>query len=70
MNFDLSEDQEMLKTAARQILDVECPTSPFVRDMELDERGYTVALWRKMAEVGWLGISLPGGIWWGRIQIP
>ena len=59
MNLDFSEDQEMLKRAARQFLDVECPRSPFVRDMELDEKGYTPDLWHKMAEVGWLGIAFP-----------
>ena len=59
MNLDFSEDQEMLKRAARQFLDVECPRSPFVRDMELDEKGYTADLWHKMAEVGWMGIAFP-----------
>ena len=36
MDFSLTEEQEMLKTMARDFLETECPDS-FVRDMEMDE---------------------------------
>lgn len=58
MDFDLNEEQEMLKTMARDFLSKECPKS-LVREMVKDERGYPPELWRKMAELGWLGLIFP-----------
>jgi len=58
MDLDLSEDQEMLRAAAREFLEMESPSS-FVRDMEQDSRGFTTELWQKLAQVGWLGIPVP-----------
>jgi 3-oxocholest-4-en-26-oyl-CoA dehydrogenase beta subunit len=36
----------------------EC-TKAFVRQMEEDEKGYSPDLWRKMADLGWMGLPLP-----------
>jgi alkylation response protein AidB-like acyl-CoA dehydrogenase len=58
MDFGFSEEQEMLRTAARDFLAKECD-STYVRRMMDDERGYTDAFWRKMAELGWMGLALP-----------
>jgi len=58
MDFDLNEQQEMLKTAARDFLSKECPKA-LVREMVQDERGYPPELWRKMAELEWLGLIFP-----------
>ncbi len=58
MDFGLGEEQVMLKTSARDFLDKECPKT-LVRDMMEDERGYSPELWRKMADLGWLGLILP-----------
>lgn len=58
MDFGLSEEQEMLKATARDFLTKECPPS-LVREMEKDEKGYSPHLWRKMAELGWLGLPFP-----------
>ena len=58
MDLDLSEDQVMLKSAAREFLEQESPVG-FVRDMEHEERGFTSELWQKLAEVGWLGLPVP-----------
>lgn len=58
MDFSLSEEQKMLKNSARNFLEKECPTA-MVREMAKDERGYSPQLWHKMAELGWLGLSLP-----------
>ena len=48
----------MLKNSARAFLDAECPTT-YVRDMELDERGYAPETWGAMAQLGWLGLVIP-----------
>jgi alkylation response protein AidB-like acyl-CoA dehydrogenase len=58
MNLDLTEEQEMLRTSARDFLSKECPKS-LVRKLEEDEKGFSPELWSKMAELGWLGLVLP-----------
>jgi len=58
LDFGFSEEQEMLRQSARALLERECP-SAHVRQMMEDERGYSPELWRKMAELGWLGLVLP-----------
>jgi len=58
MDVLLNEEEEMLKRSAREVLERECPVS-LVRAMEGDEKGYSPDLWRKMADLGWLGMALP-----------
>jgi alkylation response protein AidB-like acyl-CoA dehydrogenase len=58
MNYDVSQDQQILKDAAHGFLQKECP-STYVRQMVEDERGYTPTMWKKMAELGWMGILFP-----------
>lgn len=58
MDLALSEMQEMLKTTARDFLEKECPKS-YVREMEVDEKGYKPELWEKIAGLGWLGLPFP-----------
>jgi len=58
MDFDLNEQQEMLKTAARDFLGKECPKS-LVRGMAKDEKGYSAELWNKMVDLGWPGLIFP-----------
>lgn len=64
MDLGLSEEQQLLKNAARDFLEKECPEA-LVRQMEEDERGYTPEFWQMMAAQGWLGIIVPeqyGGV--------
>ena len=58
MDLDLSEDQKMLRTMARDFLEKECPKQ-LVRDMEQDEKGYSLELWLKMVELGLQGLPFP-----------
>ena len=58
MDLSFTEEQEMLRSAARDFLERECPKS-FVREMAEDEKGYTPELWRKIADLGWLGLVFP-----------
>jgi alkylation response protein AidB-like acyl-CoA dehydrogenase len=58
MDFGFSEEQEMLRQSARALLEKECP-SALVRKLMEDERGFDPALWKKMAELGWLGLVIP-----------
>ena len=53
-----SEEEQMMKNVAREFLEAEISTA-MVREMELDELGYPPALWKQMADLGWLGLALP-----------
>jgi len=58
MDFSLSEEQEILRNTTRSFLTKECPPS-FVKETIKDERGYSPEIWRKMAEMGWMGFIFP-----------
>ena len=58
MDFGLSEEQEMLRTSARDFLRKECPKQ-LVRQLDESVEGYSPELWRKMAELGWMGLPFP-----------
>src|ERR1700750_1195509 len=58
MDLSLSEDQSLLRSAAREFLASACPEA-HVREMEHDQRGYSPDLWRQMAEQGWFGLLVP-----------
>jgi len=58
MDFGFSEDQKMIQASIRDFLEKECPSDK-VRELEASEKGYDPDLWRKMADLGYLGIHLP-----------
>jgi len=58
MDLGLSEEQEMLKTLARDFLQKECPKR-LVRQLDESDEGYSPELWHKMAELGWMGLVFP-----------
>ncbi len=64
MNFNFSKDQIILRKSAREFIKKEIPAS-LVRELLVDEKGYSPKVWEKMAELGWLGIAIDeefGGI--------
>jgi alkylation response protein AidB-like acyl-CoA dehydrogenase len=58
MDFDFSEQQNMLKTMARDFLAETC-TKLRVRELEKDPKGYDAETLAKMAELGWTGLIFP-----------
>jgi 3-oxocholest-4-en-26-oyl-CoA dehydrogenase beta subunit len=58
MNYDLSSDQKLLKDSAREFFSKEFDTTLF-REMVNDDKGYTEEHWKKMAELGWMGLLIP-----------
>jgi alkylation response protein AidB-like acyl-CoA dehydrogenase len=58
VNFAFSEEQELLRTTAREFLAGEAPMIK-VRAWMDDPRGFDPGLWAKLAELGWLGLLLP-----------
>jgi alkylation response protein AidB-like acyl-CoA dehydrogenase len=58
MDISFNEDQIEITNQAHRFLENECPAD-FVRQMYEDERGFTDDLWTKMAEMGWMGMTVP-----------
>jgi alkylation response protein AidB-like acyl-CoA dehydrogenase len=58
LDFGFSEEQEMLRQSARNLLEKECPSTA-VRALMAEERGCDQQLWKKMAELGWMGLVVP-----------
>jgi len=60
MALTLSEDQLLLKETARSFLAERSPVSRMraLRDTQ-DATGFSRALWKEMAEMGWVGIPFP-----------
>ena len=58
MDLRFTEAQEILRKMARDFLTTECPKT-LVRELEQSEKGYSPELWKKMAELGWMGLIIP-----------
>lgn len=58
MNFDLSEEQQLLVNTAAAFVKRDSPVSR-ARRLRADERGWTQEVWRTFAELGWLGLPFP-----------
>ena len=64
MDFAFSEEQEMLRSSARDFLGKEC-SSAYVRRAMTAEDAWDEGLWKKLAEMGWTGLGIPeayGGV--------
>ena len=58
MDLRFTEEQEILRQTARDFLATECPKT-LIRELEQSEKGYSPELWKKMAELGWMGLIVP-----------
>src|SRR5215470_4704370 len=64
MDFAFSEEQEMLRSSAREFLARQCPSSYVRRMMEVED-AWDPAFWARLAEMGWTGLGIPdayGGV--------
>ena len=71
MQFGLSESQQILKDTARKFFAGECPVAT-VRKLMETETGFDAALWAKMAEQGFTGVTVPeehGGMGLGAVEL-
>src|SRR2546427_12404154 len=68
MDFSFSSDQQLLKNSARAFLDEHCKPAA-VRLLWDDPRGESDTMWKEMAQLGWLGLSLPEAYGGGRLGI-
>ncbi len=58
MNFEFSQDQELLREQARGFLDENCSLSDVRKILEGSE-SYDSGLWSKIADLGWLSTVIP-----------
>ena len=71
MNFDFSDEQKLLREQARKFLTEKCPTKA-VRKVFEGNDGHDRALWKAIAEMGWLGTAIPeayGGLGLGHLEL-
>ncbi|MGH2726916.1 MAG: acyl-CoA dehydrogenase family protein [Actinomycetota bacterium] len=67
MELDLTDEQRALRETARAFLEREAGIS-YAREMMSDARGWRDEVWRKMADLGWIGLPFPedaGGVGMG-----
>ncbi len=58
MNFDLSEEQQMIVDSVAKFVANDSPVERF-RKLRSHERGWEPAVWERMGEYGWLGVAIP-----------
>jgi acyl-CoA dehydrogenase len=71
MNFDFSDDQKLLRKTAREFLTEHAPLS-LCRAVFESDAAYSETLWKRVAELGWLGTVIPeeyGGAGFGRLEL-
>ena len=68
MDFDLSEEQQLLQETVGQFIENECPMAR-IRELFDDEVGYDPVLWKGLAEMGLAGIHLPGDLGGSELEI-
>src|ERR1700742_5248271 len=71
MNFDFSDDQKQLRDEARKFLAEKCPPKA-VRTVLDGKEPYDRALWKGLAEMGFLGVAIPeayGGAGAGHLEL-
>src|SRR5260370_42647360 len=70
MDFSFTSDQQLLKNSARAFLDEHVKPAT-VRVLWDDPRGESDTMWKEIAQLGWLGLSLPeayGGSGLGMVE--
>ncbi len=58
MEFGFTPEQEMIRGQAEEFLRQECPGA-LVREVMVTEHAHHDGLWRKMADMGWMGLIFP-----------
>ncbi len=58
MNFGFTDEQELLRSEVRKLLDARCPLEEVRRLSETPE-GFSRELWKQIGALGWLGLGVP-----------
>jgi acyl-CoA dehydrogenase len=71
MDLDFSSEQKEIRDQARRLLATHCDLKRVRRVLE-GEMPYDEALWKRIAELGWLGVAIPeeyGGLGMGSVTL-
>jgi acyl-CoA dehydrogenase len=71
MNFEFSEDQNMLRDQARKFLAEHCPPTVVRKVLDSDAE-YDADLWKKIVDMGWTAAAIPeeyGGLGLGYLEL-
>ncbi len=72
MRFELSEDQALLRSSTRDYFTKDAPLERSRRIMEHDARGFEAPQWRQLADMGYIGLTVPadkGGQGLGAVEL-
>ena len=70
MNFSFTDEQQLLRESVEKLVEAEYPFE-VRRERAASEAGFGHELWRKFAELGWLGLGIPedaGGVGGGPVE--
>ena len=70
MNFSFTDEQRLLRESVEKLVAAEYPFE-VRRGLAASEAGFSRELWRKFAELGWLGLGIPedaGGVGGGPVE--
>ena len=55
MDFGFTKDQDLIRKSAREFFEKECPKEK-VRELKDDKKGYDTKMWKKLANLGYMGL--------------
>jgi acyl-CoA dehydrogenase len=58
MDFAFAKEHEMIKNSVREFFNKTCPTD-LVRELKDNDKGYDPRMWKKMVQLGYLGLVIP-----------
>ena len=58
MDFEFSKDQKLIRQSAKEFFEKECPKER-TRELMADKKGYDPKMWKKMAQLGFVGLIIP-----------
>jgi alkylation response protein AidB-like acyl-CoA dehydrogenase len=71
VDFELTEEQAMLRDVSRSMLSAHCPAT-LVRSLAENERDIDEKLWQRGVDLGWVGLAVPehaGGVGQGLVEL-
>ena len=72
MNFEFSEDQNLLREQAQKFLREQCPLDRVRAVLDDSAVSYDAELWNAIVELGWTAVSIPeefGGVGLGYLEL-
>ena len=58
MDFDFSQEQEILRDSARRFVDRECSVG-YIKQFVDDKASFTGEMWQKIVGLGWTAVLIP-----------